>query len=111
MAFEGSPEKFAPVEVDEVGQIILKARELLSDPAKWCKGAFVSNGAFCIAGAVGMRAFKDEEPLADKAVTRISGLLPPEFASVSTFNDHPSTTHADVLALLDRALSRVESGQ
>ena len=37
----------------EVGQIILKARELLSDPAKWCQTDLSVGGAMCLLGAVG----------------------------------------------------------
>ena len=112
MAYEGEIQNYAPAEVDEVGQIILKARELLSDPAKWSQGHFASKGSYCILGALGFRRFSKRAEN-DPAVKRISGLIPPTFSEsvwgeindpdqrVATFND--SADHADVLALLDRA--------
>lgn len=110
MAFEGDLQKFAPAEVDEVGAIILKARELLSDPAKWFKGDFVceQTGAMCLLGALGYR-FADatkktvlEPPCvaARQAADLLTEILDRD---VAAYNDDFATTHADVLTLLDQA--------
>jgi hypothetical protein len=123
MAFEGDLQKFTPVEVDEVGQIILKARELLSDPAKWCKGYHTNAGAYCILGAIGARDWNDGAD--EEVIERIESALPLLFRlrayvfdswsnlkpAVAAFNDAPSTTHADILALLDRAASAHRRGE
>ncbi|MEL6388391.1 MAG: hypothetical protein AAFR00_13655 [Pseudomonadota bacterium] len=37
--------------------------------------------------------------------------LPGELASVVSFNDDPDTTHADILALFDRAIAAAEAEQ
>jgi hypothetical protein len=99
---------FEKPQVDEVGQIILKARDLLSDPAKWFKGDYVcqETGAVCILGALGVRddRFDQSFEAVRPAIERIAAYLPFDFeASVFEFNDDPTTTHKMVLDLLDRA--------
>lgn len=37
--------------------------------------------------------------------------MPASEGSVSYFNDHPKTTHADVLALFDAAIARAEAAE
>jgi hypothetical protein len=110
MAFEGDIQNFAPAEVDDVGAIILKARDLIGHPLYWCQGRFNYGNRYCILGAFGQRADNGVEcPIEVKR--RIARALPahtpykqmnPERA-IMRFNDAPSTTHADILALLDRA--------
>lgn len=97
-------------------------RNLLARPECWTKDAFGRdrNGAsllgsslrkdavcWCLAGAHGrvgrMRAIED---LLDAVVTRD---WPERYHrnggnNVVAFNDHPDTTHADVLAVIDRAI-------
>lgn len=93
-------------ELDEVSQVILKARELLSDPKKWTQGQYCTEArdAFCIIGAVheaaGAQPDAGISPVASKACERISITAKMHPAN---FNDNKNTTHADVLALLDRA--------
>lgn len=119
MAYEGDVQKFAPPEVDEVGQIILKARELLSDPGKWHQGGYKRGGAFCVLGALGWRkkyVFRkgSKAPCGSNTIlARLVNALPayaerspePQNWNIARFNDSPNTTHADILALLDRAAS------
>lgn len=114
MAYDGKVQEFAPVKVDEVGQTIMKARELLSDPAKWFQGDYVcqKTGATCILGALGFRlggfkAFsgsKAEYQQAIDAEVLIEACLDGG-RGVAGFNDDPNTTHAMVMDLLDRAAS------
>lgn len=107
MAYDS--ENFQKPQVDEVGQIILKARELLSDPKRWCKGDLRRQGRVCVVGAIcdaaGIVDFSrhNASPVAEMALCRAMAALPVGFRAVPTFNDDPTTTHADVLALLDRA--------
>ena len=105
MAYEGDIQKHAPPVVDEVTQTILKARELLSDPDKWFKGSMTNraHNAFCVMGAIRVVTTGDALTWNRKTVeasNRVAGFVP---GIVSAFNDDPNTTHADVLALLDRA--------
>lgn len=106
MAYDSS--NFKP-QVDEVGQIILKARELLSDPARWLKGQLrcgtqvCAVGALCEALGIVDYGFASQSPLSEPALLRVIRALPEGYQSVPGFNDADETTHADVLALLDRA--------
>ena len=107
MAFEGDIQKFAPVEIDEVGQLILKARDLLSDPKKWFKGDYVCRrtGAVCIMGALGARDDNNRPAIVEAAIDRIDALIKLDEPNVGVpfFNDRATTKHSDILALLDRA--------
>jgi hypothetical protein len=106
--FDGDIQAYAPTEVDEVGQIILKARELLSDPKRWCQGHLRSGGAFCTVGALceaggwADGSFMNRTNLGWKTYTRVQAALKQPIP-IAHFNDDERTTHADVLALLDRA--------
>ncbi len=100
--------------VDPVLDTLVKAREWLSDPAHWCQGHLIldANGIDC-----GMT----EAPAASCAWGAInlakgctSGSSSEEYALLESlcgherlqyFNDADATTHADVLALYDRAIT------
>lgn len=89
---------------------LIAARALIDTPEKWCKGAFELDGHLCALGAL------------RKATTgsaRLPNAAPGEFvryirarmwieskvsSGVEHFNDDPATTHADVLAMFDRAI-------
>jgi hypothetical protein len=89
-------------------EILTKARELIATPDKWTQGLWKKPDAecYCLWGAVyraaGGDATSREPPgftLAWRLVTKqVNG-------GAITYNDLPSTTHADVLALLDRAIA------
>lgn len=84
-------------------EVLREARELLSDPAKWTKRG-EHGPRYCTVSAVtevsGGRAD-------DRATRALYDALPSRWAGqyVHSFNDDPSTTHADVLALFDRAIA------
>lgn len=106
MAYDSTTFEKPPAEVDEVGQIILKARDLLSDPAKWTNDASDCD-RYCI-----VTALAEVSPATQYLpLCRIAAVLgfPGAVSSVWFFNDRPTTTHADVLALLDRA-AKAQSG-
>jgi hypothetical protein len=42
-------------------------------------------------------------------ITRLQAQLPPGCRTIDGFNDAPETTHADVLALIDRAIAVLET--
>jgi hypothetical protein len=110
--------------------ILIRARELIADPANWIQGHY-SDGeiadpetkCFCIIGAVdraviekrGFELFRDisdsavidhieSDPDTSAAIKVLQEQLP-KTGMVSDFNDSPETTHADVLALLDKAIA------
>lgn len=82
---------------------LVRLREAPSHPrAIWCDGA-----CLCVDGALlfaldGMRG--GGASLCLSLAARARG-----FETASKMNDHPSTTHADVLALLDEAIALAES--
>lgn len=89
------------VETDLALRVLTEARALIQLPENWCKVHFDNgNHAHCILGAldcaghswIGRTYLLDALPAgADR--------------SVIIFNDNPATTHADVLALFDRAIA------
>lgn len=108
---------------EEVVALLRAARELLSDRGRWtkramardCQGASVHprDGVahcFCSAGALEKCKVFDEDALvASEALART--IYVQEGVGLVTYNDLASTSHADVLALFDKAVAYVESGE
>ncbi|MGV2110128.1 DUF6197 family protein [Agrobacterium salinitolerans] len=102
-------------------QILKEARALIADGGKWTQGAFARNSlgekvdpseegavCFCAIGALAKAAGANPEselPAENLLVTEMLELDARE--CIPEFND--SHTHADVLALFDRAIARAES--
>lgn len=103
--------------------LILKAaRELLSDPAKWTKGAGARDAdgnpvgdryrgaiCWCLDGALRRHRFKfdpsgEDYTRALRALGKIARSRS-NHTGIVAFNDNPKTTHADVLSLLDEAIA------
>lgn len=93
--------------------ILKRVRALLSDPARWTQGEMARNmfGAptdpagpnatcWCLMGAIHHET-NDDPFLAGFAyqILRIQ-----QGQAISEFNDDPTTSHADVMALLDKAI-------
>ena len=76
--------------------------DLLSTPAKWCKGALRSHdGRYCIRGAVMSVGATDMlEPAILQAIGEVAGR---RFRRIESFNDYPNTTHEQVVTVLQRA--------
>lgn len=95
--------------------------DLLSDPNHWTKNAFARNSfdgqiellsksacKWCLAGAIGKCAIIYEDKttrIYDKITNTIHMMYPkfPQFINIVKFNDDPSTTHADIIAVLKEA--------
>lgn len=101
-------------------ETLTKARDLLSDPNKWIKGGYARNdcGAvcdpmspharqFCMIGAV--YASTAHQPwMAGSVHCRLEAAVmrtKPRFSALATFNDHPNTTHQDVLDIFSIAIA------
>src|SRR5580700_7923345 len=71
--------------------------ELIGTPDRWCKGALRSHdGRYCIRGAV--RAVDGAEllePAILQAVVEVAGR---RFRRIEAFNDHPNTSHDQIVA-------------
>jgi hypothetical protein len=86
------------------------ARELLSDPRRWCKGSLINEfGQMCTLAALRRVGAEDElKPLILSAARDVTGRT---FRSIERFNDHHKTTHATVLQVLDRTRAELASGR
>lgn len=82
----------------------------LATPDKWCKGALRSHdGRYCIRGAVrAVGAAEFLEPIILQAIGEVAGK---RFRRIESFNDHPNTSHDQVLAVLARARDNISAGK
>ncbi len=100
---------------DEV-KTLRKIRSVLSDPQKWTKRAFArlptgdptswdNNNAccWCLEGAI-LRSCRSGGINPIPVYEELHSFLP--FRAIANFNDDDSTTHADVLNLLDRTIEK-----
>lgn len=103
---------YQPEVKDEVLDTLVKAREWLSDPAHWHKGSHGVRGldgkyaATCAWGALGLVLGQAQMKVPMHIQEYLHSQVPGRrFASVMQFNDHPDTTHADILGVFDRAIA------
>lgn len=101
--------------------LLRKAKDRIGTPDKWGKGEFYA--AFPGRDLSEFERFPDDCPACAygasswatglKTVTPVDraleDALPRGFARVDLFNDAPHTTHADVMALFDRAIAAEEA--
>jgi hypothetical protein len=83
--------------------------DLLETPDRWCKGALRSHdGRYCIRGAIRAVSGSDLlEPAILQAIGQVAGR---RFRRIEAFNDHPNTTHDQIVAVLARARSNFDAG-
>lgn len=90
-------------------EILERARKFLTDPDNWIKGAPADDhGRRCLINALpdGGDDWCDAAALLDELAEKLhpvrshSGV----HRAAANFNDHPSTTHAEVLAFLDEVI-------
>jgi hypothetical protein len=82
---------------------------LLKNEQQWCKGRLRDkDGRFCLAGA--MQAVEARQLLDSIILRAIREVGGKRYWRIESFNDHPSTTHADVLRVLRRARENVMAG-
>lgn len=92
---------------------LIAARALIDTPEKWGKGndsfpptrhSGSKTDCLCAHGAVHVAMNGDWGRDAWKITDALMTALPDEWSNTPDFNDAPSTTHADILALFDRAI-------
>jgi hypothetical protein len=82
--------------------------DLLETPDRWCKGALRSHdGRYCIRGAI--RAVSGSELLEPAILQAVGQVAGRRFRRIEAFNDHPNTTHDQVIAVLARVRSNLGS--
>jgi len=102
--------------VSEAVHLLKAARAFLSNERKWHKGGYCYRGARCAMGALYEAAgvaprradFFNYSPVlttigaaVDALADELPGTMP-----IPEYNDDPTTTHADILSLFDRAIER-----
>ena len=96
----------SPKSLEQIDAVI----ERLGTPDKWCKGALRSHdGRYCIRGAV--RAVGGAELLEPVILQAIGEVVGSRFGRIESFNDHPNTSHAQVIAVLERARDNITAGR
>ncbi|NEI71008.1 hypothetical protein GR212_15625 [Rhizobium lusitanum] len=99
----------------EIAERLVKAKAIIANPRDWGKG----EDRDCACALDALRVGIDETDN-EQDVMRAAGLLrdclPFSFKAdpnnwntpVAQFNDAPETTHADIMALYDRAIAKAE---
>ena len=88
---------------------LIAAKALIDTPDKWGKGDQVSSQENVNCAMLAIVACNDDGAIWD-AINILKGQIPADCAgcdsaSLSTYNDAPETTHADVMAWFDRAIA------
>jgi hypothetical protein len=91
--------------------ILKKARDHIAEPGMWYQGGYSAEGIWgavsgkpcCALGAVIWALGVNEPPIETRAVLALDNAAPS--GDTADFNDSPGTTHADVIALFDRAIA------
>lgn len=108
--------------MDEVREVLVGAKELLE--RGWNQGGYTDGrGNYCVRAAIGVAAgymtfrhgevdfnlptrnFADKAKLDMAACRMVNTFIPVKHWSVPFWNDHPETTHNDVLQVMDKAIS------
>jgi hypothetical protein len=90
--------------VDKLDAVI----DLLGMPDRWCKGALRSHdGRYCIRGAI--RAVNGADLLEPAILQAIGQVAGRRFRRIEAFNDHPNTSHDEVVAVLARARHNIDA--
>ena len=93
-----------------IAQVLRDARALIDTPDKWVKGYNERDGCMCVLGAIA-KVLRSRNVIPDweySESAEMAKFLPAGFRQIDDFNDHPTTTHADVMALFDRAIAAAE---
>jgi hypothetical protein len=104
MPFDGTGYQRRSEVLDKINQVI----ELLSDEQRWCKRRLeTGDGRRCIVGAL----IAVDAPILNKpirlAIVQVTG----EHLNLEAFNDHPKTTHALVMKVLQQARANIANSQ
>ena len=106
-----------------IREILIAARAKIERPEAWTRGAAARTGSgkslppekasrgqcWCAAGAA-WSIVGCQTDASHTAINCLSELVHEEFnIGVASYNDAPTTTHADILALFDRAIAATET--
>ena len=92
--------------------VLIAARTIIADPAMWYQGAYSASGKIyrlsepCCASCAIFRVAPNDS--AHRAIDWMAQFTP-DHKGLSVFNDEPTTTHADILGVFDRAIAGEQS--
>ena len=103
----------------ETKAILVRARELLSDPKSWTQDVMARSvrgtpvvthskraRSFCVEGAIERAGLKTTRKVRERARRIVyEKIASSTFVNITLWNDAPQRTHAEVLALLDKAIA------
>lgn len=102
MPFDGTVYEGRARSLDKIDRVI----GLLGDERRWCKQRLQTNdGQYCILGA--LRALDAELELSGPILDAIRQVTGRRVARIELFNDHPLTSHALVLRVLNQARASI----
>jgi hypothetical protein len=83
--------------------------ELIAAPNQWIKHSYNTPwGGYCLKEVLNRVGVAEAfEPILLKAAEQVTGRA---YCCIESFNDHPLTTRAEVLAVLDQARTNIVSG-
>jgi hypothetical protein len=106
----------------KTAETLRAAKARIDTPAKWTQGQFARDSndrpcsplnpdatCFCIYGAVS-RSVVETRGFSNFDLTIVlKSALPKRVSRADNFNDHPDTSHTDVMAFFDRAIALAEA--
>lgn len=105
MPFDGREYSTRIDALEKIDRVI----EQLPSEARWCKGAlYTVDGRRCILGA--MQAVNGAMTLKQPILQAIHEVTGRRYTAIETFNDRRTTTHAQVIAVLERARQDILNG-
>jgi hypothetical protein len=105
MPFDGRDYSTRIDDLEKIDRVI----EQLPTEDRWCKGAlYTVDGRRCILGA--MQAVNGAMTLKQPILQAIQEVTGRRFTAIETFNDRRTTTHAQVMAVLQRARQDILNG-
>lgn len=114
-------------EYNQVTQLLIEARKLIDSPDKWAKGAYarsakgratlvLSKKAVCYCSEGALHKVDSFEPLKQFGFLPVSAaafsLLTascPNNTNIVDYNDHPNTTHEEIMLVWDKAIEKSKS--
>lgn len=87
---------------------LIAAKELIDTPRKWRKDGRLEQGRMCIVNAIIEVVGPIESYPCEAAICEALGSDMTGRDIIGNFNDGPRTTHADIMALFDRAIAAAE---
>jgi len=85
---------------------LLKVRSLIENPLDWCKGTVLNaSGQRCLEGAISATSYSTPK-IYEGVRVYLRAALPEHWRQhpLCCYNDNCTTTHQDILDLIDRAL-------